>query len=228
MDEVLGVRRAERSGDLRDDRRGPGGIERPFGLDQRLQIRLLHVSHRDVEDVLRLTGLEDRDHVRMVERSCDPRLALEALAEQLVVCELRGQELERDGLLEGEVLGPVDDAHTAVPDERLQPVSRKFGADPRDPAHPTTSNTARQSLPVKGLALGAGKPGPGRLGDDHADDVSVRPTNIADEDVLPCTSSSVVPRSGPLDVGGEREPCSSFGDHARRDRAACSLVGSWD
>ena len=48
--------------------------------DQRLQAGAVHVAHREVEDAVDLVGVVDRDHVRVVERRGELRLAEEARA----------------------------------------------------------------------------------------------------------------------------------------------------
>ena len=47
-----------------------------------LEVAALHVAHRDVEQVVDLAGLVDRDDVRVVDRGGQLRLAQEALAER--------------------------------------------------------------------------------------------------------------------------------------------------
>ena len=65
----------------------------------------------------------------MVDRGGEPRLAQEALAEALVLGELGSEHLERDLAPERTVLGPVDDAHPAPPEQGLDPVAGELGAD---------------------------------------------------------------------------------------------------
>ena len=57
------------------------------------------------------------------------RLAHEPLAECLVVDQDRRQDLERDLARQAELLGAIDDAHAAAPDDRLDPIGAEVGAD---------------------------------------------------------------------------------------------------
>ena len=82
-----------------------GGVERRAGLRHQLgrqprlqravlvehpaEVGAVDEAHRDEQEVAVVAGLVDRDHVRVVERRRDPRLALEPRAELLVARELR-------------------------------------------------------------------------------------------------------------------------------------------
>ena len=90
------VGRVERRADLADDPRRAQRLEAPLGGDHRTQVGALDEAHHDVEQAALVAGVEDRDHVRMVDRGGDPRLAPEALAEALVARVLREDQLERD------------------------------------------------------------------------------------------------------------------------------------
>ena len=48
---------------------GAFGVERPLAAQQLPQVGSLDVAHRDEQGAVRLAGLEDRDDVRVVERS---------------------------------------------------------------------------------------------------------------------------------------------------------------
>ena len=111
MDEPAPVRRVERVGDLPAERDDPRRLEHPLRPQERPEVRPVDVAHRDEQAAVDLTGLVDRDHVRMVERRREPRLAKQPLAEALVVGELGGEELERDRPVEAGVAGAVDLAH---------------------------------------------------------------------------------------------------------------------
>ena len=52
-------------------------------------------------------------------------LAAEALAERVVLAEVGGEELERDGAVEGELRRLVDDAHAALTENALDAVARE-------------------------------------------------------------------------------------------------------
>ena len=88
VDEPLAVRRLEGGGDLGDERRDLVLLQWPALSEPRLQVGAVDVPHRDVEDAVLLARLVDRDDVRMLERGSDLRLALEALAEVLVLAHL--------------------------------------------------------------------------------------------------------------------------------------------
>ena len=80
--------RLERSRDLRDEGDDLLRLQLAALLQPRLQVGAVDVAHRDVEDPVLAARLVDRDDVRMLERGGDLRLALEALAEVLVVAQL--------------------------------------------------------------------------------------------------------------------------------------------
>ncbi len=85
----------ERTRHLGQDRQRPLGRERALALENALQVAPLHVAHREVELPVAVAGLVDRDHVRMVERRREARLAQEATPEVVVLGELGGDQLER-------------------------------------------------------------------------------------------------------------------------------------
>ena len=126
------VRGVESSADLRGHGDGLFVGERAVA-EPRFQIRSLDVAHRDVELAVGLTGLVDRDHVRVVDRRGELRLGQEPLAESCVLRERGHQELEGDVALQAKVLGQVDDAHPAPAEDSLDPVvddersARKLG-----------------------------------------------------------------------------------------------------
>src|SRR4051794_20536940 len=59
----------------------------------------------------------------MIYRRGGPRLAREAGAEGWVACELGGDQLHRDRPIERELPGPIDHAHAAAADRRLDPAA---------------------------------------------------------------------------------------------------------
>ena len=122
MTSILTVRGVERRADLERDRRHVVGRQRAFAGQQVLQVRALHVAHDEVEVPCLLTRRVDGDHVRVVDRGGDPRLALEALAEAGVAGAVGGDELEGDGPAERQLRRPVDDAHPPDGDDRLDRV----------------------------------------------------------------------------------------------------------
>ena len=112
------------------ERPAVGGVERPrhlaqqvqrplrrelaVALEDRLQVLPVDEAHREVELAVVLARLVDGDHVRVVDRRGELRLAQEALAEALVLGQLGGDQLQRDGPLERQVGGAVDHAHAAA------------------------------------------------------------------------------------------------------------------
>ena len=74
----------------------------------------------------------DRDHVRVVDRRGDARLALEALAEAGVARAVGRDQLDRDGAAERELRRAIDDAHAAAAGDRLDAAAgdlRRLEAD---------------------------------------------------------------------------------------------------
>ena len=123
-----GVGRVERRADLADDARGPQRLDASLGSDQRAQVGALDEPHHDVQHAVLFAGVEDRDHVRVVDRGRDPRLAPEALAEAFLPGVLGEDELEGHRALQRELLGPVDDPHVSVADHLLDAAPREHGA----------------------------------------------------------------------------------------------------
>jgi hypothetical protein len=76
-----------------------------------------------------VSGIVDRDDVRMLQRHHELRLAREPLAEALVPRQRRRDELERDRPLQAQVVGAIDDTHSAAADQLLDPVSEEIGSD---------------------------------------------------------------------------------------------------
>ena len=111
----------EARGDLVDEVHGLLRLERPLP-DLVLQRLPLDVLHGDVGPVLALADLVDDADVRVVQRRGRLGLDEEALLELGLVHEVRGEELQGHGSLELEVLGLVDDTHTAVADLLDDPV----------------------------------------------------------------------------------------------------------
>ena len=139
MDEPLLVRGVERLGDLREEVDRPLRLECAVLGDDLREVGALDVAHREEEDTVLLSRLVDRDDVRMVERSGDPRLPQEALTETLVLGELGRDDLERDLAAEPLLVGTVNRAHASAADERLDSVAgdRRPGRQQRarDVAH---------------------------------------------------------------------------------------------
>ena len=129
MDEPAGVRCVERRGDLRADRDRPGRLERALGPEQGAEVAAVHEPHREVDAAVDVARVVDRDDVRVLQRHHELRLAGEALAEPLVPRQGGRDELQRDGPLQAQVVGPVHDAHPAAADQLLDPVAEEVAAD---------------------------------------------------------------------------------------------------
>ena len=117
----LRVGLAQTRGDLVDDVHGLLRLERPLPdpVPERLP---LHVLHGDVGPVFALADLVDDADVRVGQGRGRLGLDEEPLLELGRVHEVRRQELQGDASLELEVLGLVDDPHTAVADLLDDPV----------------------------------------------------------------------------------------------------------
>ena len=123
MDEPPCVSGVEGFGDLCADGDRAGGLERALLLQQALEIRALDVAHGEVELPVGLAGVVDRDDVGMLERGSEARLDEEALAKPAILGKAWREQLERDGSLERDVVGAVDDAHATAPEQLLDAVA---------------------------------------------------------------------------------------------------------
>src|SRR5262249_35985983 len=74
-----------------------------------------------------LAGVANREHVRVLDRGREPRLALEPLAEGFVLREFGLDHLEGDGNVEGDVGRPVHNPHAAAPGNFLDAVAGELG-----------------------------------------------------------------------------------------------------
>jgi hypothetical protein len=102
VDEPGGVGGVERVGDLAADRDRALGCQRAV-VEDRPEVPPLDVAHRDEERVAGLAGLVDGNHVGVVERRGELGLGEEPLAERVIRCESRGDQLQRDTAVEPEV-----------------------------------------------------------------------------------------------------------------------------
>ena len=123
MDEPPCVSGVEGFRDLRADGDRAGGPERALFLQQSLEIRALDVAHGEVELPVGLAGVMDGDDVGMLERGSEARLDEEALAKPAILGKAWREQLERDGSLERDVIGAVDDAHATAPEQLLDAVA---------------------------------------------------------------------------------------------------------
>ena len=123
VDERPPVRGVEGVGHLGQDAKRSLRAQLALAVEDASEVVALDEAHRQVELPVVLAGLVDRDHVRMVERGGEAWLAQEAGTERLVLGQLRRDQLQRDRALERQVDRPVDDAHAAAADQRLDPVA---------------------------------------------------------------------------------------------------------
>ncbi|GAA5020952.1 hypothetical protein GCM10025734_75670 [Kitasatospora paranensis] len=123
VDEFVGVRRVQRRGDLGGDPDGLAQRQRPLAVQQGPQVAAADVAHRDEEQAVGLPGLVDRDDVRVVDGGRDLGLAGEPLAEHVVAGQVGGEQLDGDGAAQAQVLGAVDDGHTAPADHFVEAVA---------------------------------------------------------------------------------------------------------
>ena len=65
----------------------------------------------------------------MLQRGSHPRLGQKPLAERDVLGEVRREQLQRDVTVEREIASPVDDAHPAAAEQRLQPIAGQLRPD---------------------------------------------------------------------------------------------------
>jgi hypothetical protein len=129
MHETAGMCDIQGARHLRQDPRGLRRIQAPTP-EALLQVAALHVAHRDEEVLLGRTRLVDRDDVRVVDGRGELGLAQEAVAERLVLRKRRSEQLECDLPLQSQVLGEIDDAHAAQPEQGFDPVAGELGAEP--------------------------------------------------------------------------------------------------
>ena len=128
MDEAGGVGGVEGAGDLGQQVGRQARVERP-SLEPIVEVGALDVAHGQERGALGLTGLVDGDDVGVVDRGRQLRLAQEAGAERLVVCVFGGEQLEGHLAPELALLGEVDDAHAAAPQDALDAIRPEVGAE---------------------------------------------------------------------------------------------------
>ena len=122
MDEPRCVRGVECRRDRCEQAQRAGGVELAR-VDEVLQRVAAHVAHREIQAVLGLAGVVDRDDVRVVERRLDLALAAEARAERLVGGQRRVEQLQRDRAVQGLLRREVHGAHAAAAEQALDAVA---------------------------------------------------------------------------------------------------------
>jgi hypothetical protein len=93
-----------------------GGRQRPTrreSIGKRLAAQQLH---DEVDDLPAPSDAVDGDDMRVLELRRDAALALEALDEALVECELGRQDLDGDVAIQPALTGAIDDRHPAAAD----------------------------------------------------------------------------------------------------------------
>ncbi len=120
---ALLVRRGEARAELPRDLERLVRRQPPDPAQQRGEVLAVHELHRDEEVALRLGHVVDAAHGRVRHVARDAHLAVEAREPLAVAVEAVRQELERDRLLELEVVGAVDLAHPAAAQQADDPVA---------------------------------------------------------------------------------------------------------
>jgi hypothetical protein len=92
------------------------GLERALVREERPEVSPLDVAHGEKEEALASPGFMDGEDVRVYERAGQLGLPLEAGAKARLLRELRHDQLQGHGAVEGELPRPVDDAHAAAGD----------------------------------------------------------------------------------------------------------------
>ena len=131
---------------LNGDVKGVLELERT-GFDTSVEAFAFEKGHRDESAAIGLGNLVDGADVGMVQGSGGFRFPLEALADVLVGNEMRGQELQGNGAIEGCVLGFVDDAHAAFTELLSNAVMGDGLADHVGPILPLKLRMAKQLNP---------------------------------------------------------------------------------
>jgi hypothetical protein len=121
------MRSVKRTRDLGDESERALRGERTI-VQERLQVAVLDVPHRDEDQTVGLACGIDRNDVRMVEAGRQLGLGQQALPETRVFCELGREQLERNLALQPQILGQIDDPHTAAAEDVLDPVAEELAA----------------------------------------------------------------------------------------------------
>jgi hypothetical protein len=118
------MRRVQRRGHLGDHVAGQCGPQGAVGIEQFAHVAAWHVAHRDEQDTVGLTRLEDGDDVRVVNGGRGPGLTDEALPERVVEREPGCEDLQSDVAVQADVESTVDDGHPAPASMRFSPADR--------------------------------------------------------------------------------------------------------
>jgi hypothetical protein len=129
VNEAPRMRRVERLSDLSHDRERSVPLETSILSKQRLQVGADHVAHRDVQEAFNLACVIHGHDVRVIEGSCKLGLTQEALAEPVVLGQLRRQDLQRHFPPEPRVVGEVDNTHAPATEQTFDSVARELCSD---------------------------------------------------------------------------------------------------
>src|SRR4051794_4565749 len=128
MDEAEPVRGVQRTAHLGRQARDLDRLQPPAHGQRPGEVDALDEAHREIEPAVRVAGVIDRDHMRVVDRRSRLALALEALAELGIGRDLGADHLERDLAPEGEVHGAVHESHAATSQDGTDDVTGERGA----------------------------------------------------------------------------------------------------
>ena len=107
----------EAAQDLQAQVEGQRVVEARGVLDPATQVHPVHELHRDVADSVGLAVLVDGAHVGMAHAAGELDLRAEAMGDLGRPREVRSEDLDRDRLVEGAVVGLVHTAHAAAADD---------------------------------------------------------------------------------------------------------------
>jgi hypothetical protein len=197
MHDAAPVRPVQRPRDLRDDHQRTVDVEPAAIADEVPDVEVAQ-GRREIQKAVLVTVVPDREHVRMGHSLGGQRLALEAMAELLVLRQPAGQHLHGRRTLVLEVDGFVDAAHAALAELRLEAeaatddVPDAQGAAPvaHARAHGSSPGTARG--PPDGRAAAALAPSQGEEGRTHSRGGSRRTTSISLQETASGASLTVI------------------------------------
>jgi hypothetical protein len=116
----------ERTGDLRHDPRRPLRGERAVAAHEHTGVVAADEPHRQVRHARLLTGVIDRDDVRMLDRRRQLGLLEEPLARPVLAQQLGSDELERHRAVEAELRRAVHDTHPAPAHHRVDSMAGEY------------------------------------------------------------------------------------------------------
>ena len=113
MDDRALVGGLQAFGDLDREVDGPGDVE-GLPADHRSQRFPFEQLHHDERTPVVFADLVDGADARVVQRGRDAGFAPHAIDGVRMIGEVGGQQLQRDGAMEPDVLGPIHDAHATA------------------------------------------------------------------------------------------------------------------